>query len=39
RHLNEHKSSRVTRRLTGETVLPKGEAAKVKKLLAGHPGR
>ena len=39
RHLNEHKSSRVTRRLTGETVLSKGEAAKVKKLLAGHPGR
>ena len=31
RHLNEHKSSRVTRRLTGETVLSKGEAAKVKK--------
>ena len=24
RHLNEHKSSRVTRRLTGETVLSKG---------------
>lgn len=39
RHLNEHKSSRFTRRLTGETVLSKGEAAKVKKLLAGHPGR
>lgn len=39
RHLNEHKSSRRTRRLTGEAVLPNGAAKKVRKLLAGHPGR
>ncbi len=39
RHLNEHLSSRQTRRLTGEAVLSNGEAKKVRKLLGGHPGR
>lgn len=32
-HLNEHKSSRRTRRLTGDAVLVKGDAKKAKKLL------
>jgi large subunit ribosomal protein L35 len=32
-HLNEHKSSSRTRRLTGDAVLAPGDAAKVKKLL------
>lgn len=39
RHLNEHKSSRRTRRLTGEAVLANGDAKKVTKLLAGRAGR
>ena len=39
RHLNEHKSSRRTRRLTGQSVLPKGAAQKASKLLVKHPGR
>ncbi len=34
-HLNEHKSSRRTRRLMGDQVLAPGDAAKAKKLL-GH---
>ncbi|MEA5154669.1 50S ribosomal protein L35 [Raineyella sp.] len=32
-HLNEHKPTKRTRRLTGDSVLPKGDAAKAKKLL------
>ena len=32
-HLNEHKSSQRTRRLDGDVVLAKGDAAKAKKLL------
>lgn len=32
-HLNEHKPTSRTRRLTGDTVLPKGDAQKAKKLL------
>lgn len=32
-HLNEHKSSRRTRRLMGDSVLAPGDAAKAKKLL------
>lgn len=32
-HLNEHKSSKRTRRLTGDDVLAKGDAKKAKKLL------
>lgn len=32
-HLNEHKSSKRTRRLTGDAVLQKGDAQKAKKLL------
>lgn len=32
-HLNEHKSSRRTRRLDGDAVLVKGDAKKAKKLL------
>ncbi|WP_130865692.1 50S ribosomal protein L35 [Acidipropionibacterium timonense] len=39
RHLNEHKSSRRTRRLTGESTLATGPANKIKKLLAGRAGR
>lgn len=34
RHLFEHKSSRVTRRLDGEVVLATADAKKIKKLLA-----
>ena len=33
RHLNEHKSSRRTRRLDADAVLAKGDAKKVRKLL------
>jgi len=33
-HLNEHKSSTRTRRLEGDAVMVKGDAAKAKKLLA-----
>ncbi|MFJ6699605.1 50S ribosomal protein L35 [Streptomyces sp. NPDC091272] len=33
RHLLEHKSSRVTRRLTGTVELAPGDAKKIKKLL------
>lgn len=33
RHLLEHKSSRVTRRLTGIVELAPGDAKKIKKLL------
>lgn len=33
RHLLEHKSSRVTRRLTGTAEMAPGDAAKIKKLL------
>lgn len=33
-HLNEHKSSRRTRRLDGDAVLSKGDARKAKRLLA-----
>ncbi len=33
RHLLEHKSSRVTRRLTGNAEMAPGDAAKIKKLL------
>jgi large subunit ribosomal protein L35 len=32
-HLNEHKSSRRTRRLDGDAVLAPGDAAKAKRLL------
>ena len=32
-HLNEHKPSTRTRRLMGDAVLTKGDAAKVKKML------
>ncbi|WP_425309509.1 50S ribosomal protein L35 [Ammonicoccus fulvus] len=32
-HLNEHKSSRRTRRLDGDAVMVKGDAKKAKKLL------
>jgi large subunit ribosomal protein L35 len=34
RHLFEHKSSRVTRRLAGEVLLSPPDAKKIKKLLA-----
>jgi large subunit ribosomal protein L35 len=34
RHLFEHKSTRVTRRLDGEVVLSPADAKKIKKLLA-----
>jgi large subunit ribosomal protein L35 len=34
RHLLEHKSSRVTRRLAGEVPLSPPDAKKIKKLLA-----
>jgi len=34
RHLFEHKSSRVTRRLAGEVPLSPPDAKKIKKLLA-----
>lgn len=33
RHLLEHKSSRVTRRLTGTAEMAPGDAKKIKKLL------
>ncbi|MBR8640807.1 MULTISPECIES: 50S ribosomal protein L35 [Streptomyces] len=33
RHYNEHKSSRVTRRLTGNAEMAPGDAKKIKKLL------
>ena len=33
RHLLEHKSSRVTRRLTGNAEMAPGDAKKIKKLL------
>ncbi|MEV7729266.1 50S ribosomal protein L35 [Streptomyces sp. NPDC101733] len=33
RHLLEHKSSRVTRRLSGTATMAPGDAAKIKKLL------
>jgi large subunit ribosomal protein L35 len=39
RHLNEHLSSRQTRRLTGEAELSTGQAKKVRKLLGGNSGR
>ena len=32
-HLNEHKASSRTRRLTGDAVLAPGDAAKARKLL------
>jgi large subunit ribosomal protein L35 len=32
-HLNEHKSSRRTRRLDGDVVVAPGDAAKARKLL------
>ena len=32
-HLNEHKASTRTRRLTGDAVLAPGDAAKARKLL------
>ena len=32
-HLNEHKPSSRTRRLTGDSVMVKGDAAKAKKML------
>jgi large subunit ribosomal protein L35 len=32
-HLNEHKPTKQKRRLTGTTVLAKGDAAVIKKLL------
>ena len=37
-HLNEHKSSSRTRRLTGDKVLVKGDAAKAKKMLGKYAG-
>jgi len=33
-HLNEHKSSRLTRRLTGEKALSSGAARKARRMLA-----
>ncbi|MCJ1679587.1 50S ribosomal protein L35 [Streptomyces sp. APSN-46.1] len=33
RHLLEHKSSKLTRRLTGTAEMAPGDAAKIKKLL------
>jgi len=33
RHLLEHKSSRITRRLTGNTEMAPADAKKIKKLL------
>jgi len=33
RHLNEHKSSRRTRRLSGDAILGSGDARKMRKLL------
>ncbi len=38
-HLNEHKSSRRTRRLAGDAELSKSDAKKVRKLLGKHKGR
>ncbi|MDR0837281.1 MAG: 50S ribosomal protein L35 [Propionibacteriaceae bacterium] len=32
-HLNEHKSSRRTRRLSVDSILPKGDAKKARRLL------
>ena len=37
-HLNEHKPSSRTRRLTGDAVLAKGDAAKAKKMLGKYAG-
>ena len=37
-HLNEHKSSSRTRRLTGDSVMVKGDAAKAKKMLGKYAG-
>ena len=37
-HLNEHKPSSRTRRLTGDKVLVKGDAAKAKKMLGKYAG-
>jgi len=33
RHLNEHKSSRLTRRLAGDKIVAPGDAKVVKKML------
>ncbi|NLG46005.1 50S ribosomal protein L35 [Gordonia sp. (in: high G+C Gram-positive bacteria)] len=33
RHLLEHKSSRVTRRLSGDTVVSENDAPRIKRLL------
>jgi large subunit ribosomal protein L35 len=38
-HLNEHKPSSRTRRLTGDSVMAKGDAQKAKKLLGGYKAR
>ena len=37
-HLNEHKPSTRTRRLAGDAVMAKGDAAKAKKMLGGYAG-
>ena len=39
RHLNEYKSSRRTRRLTGEAELQPGDAAKLRRLLGKYKGK
>jgi len=38
-HLNEHKPSSRTRRLTGDSVMATGDAQKAKKLLGGYKGK
>jgi large subunit ribosomal protein L35 len=37
-HLNEHKPSTRTRRLDGDAVMVKGDAAKAKKMLGKYAG-
>jgi large subunit ribosomal protein L35 len=39
RHLNEHKSSRRTRRLGVDQVVAKGDAKKARRLLGGYKAK
>ena len=39
RHLNEHKPTKQTRRLSQDSVLSRGDAAKARKLLGSYKGR
>ena len=38
-HLNEHKPTKQTRRLSQDSVLSRGDAAKARKLLGSYKGR